>query len=374
MQLIFILKLSNFIKSIFSIIIINFLIIFNSKKVILFYFPRKDLTLKDLNYITDMLDSLKNKCFIIYGHKLNMINKKKFFFINEGFLKYLLNVDLFISNYICDNFPKLSKKIYIHHSLYDTPLTGKKREKETINRLKKYDYIFLSSKNLVESFSNIYLKNYNKKIQIKSTGYPRFDYFNKIIPKKKDSIIIATANFIAYPDHTIINYIEKIIEVIKKNSKFNIIFRPHPANRLLLNNNNQNLNINKILSKYSKDKKVLLDFSEDYSKTYARSLFMITDLSGTAFTYSFLTNCPVIFYSPKEHLFKKNYKNLNHYKDRKKIGYIAKNINGIDLYIKELLSNPNKYKKSISILRKKIDYLGKSKLKTLNEIKNIIKI
>ena len=49
-------------------------------------------------------------------------------------------------------------------------------------------------------------------------------------------------------------------------------------------------------------------------------------------------------------------------------------INGIDLYIKELLSNPNKYKKSISILRKKIDYLGKSKLKTLNEIKNIIKI
>ena len=71
MQLIFILKLSNFIKSIFSIIIINFLIIFNSKKVILFYFPRKDLTLKDLNYITDMLDSLKNKCFIIYGHKLN---------------------------------------------------------------------------------------------------------------------------------------------------------------------------------------------------------------------------------------------------------------------------------------------------------------
>ena len=266
MQLILISRLINFVKSLFSIIIINFLILFNSKKVILFYFPRKDLTLKDIDYITDMLDSLKNKCLVIYGHKLSEINKNNFFFINDRLLKFLFNIDLFISNYICDNFPNKSKRIYIHHSLYDTPLTGKKRERETINRLKKYDSIFLSSKYLVDTFSNFYLKNFEKKIQIKSTGYPRFDYFNKIIPKWKDSIIIAPANFIAYPDYTIIDHVEEIIEVIKKNSKLKIIFRPHPANRLLFDKNNINSNINKLMSKYSKDRKVILDFSDDYSK------------------------------------------------------------------------------------------------------------
>ena len=105
MQLILISRLINFVKSLFSIIIINFLILFNSKKVILFYFPRKDLTLKDIDYITDMLDSLKNKCLVIYGHKLSEINKNNFFFINDRLLKFLFNIDLFISNYFCCHFP-----------------------------------------------------------------------------------------------------------------------------------------------------------------------------------------------------------------------------------------------------------------------------
>ena len=54
-------KLINCIKSIISVLKLNLLINFNLKKVILFYFPRNDLTLKDLNYIDDLLNNLNNK-------------------------------------------------------------------------------------------------------------------------------------------------------------------------------------------------------------------------------------------------------------------------------------------------------------------------
>ena len=92
---------------------------------------------------------------------------------------------------------------------------------------------------------------------------------------------------------------DQIVSVIKKRFKIKIIIRPHPANRKFFYlTNNKNLNITKLIYKYKNDKKVFFDFSEDYSNTYGRSYLMITDLSGTSFTYSFLTKRPVIFFSP----------------------------------------------------------------------------
>ena len=101
---------------------------------------------------------------------------------------------------------------------------------------------------------------------------------------------------------------------------------------------------------------------------------MITDLSSTAFTYSFLTYKPVIFFSPKEKLFKKNYNKLNHFKDRKKIGIVNNNIKSLEKSVVSLLHNSKKFKKSIKDVKSKLDYVGKSKSKTLWEIRKIIEL
>ena len=291
-------KFFNFVSSFLSYIKINLKLFFSKKKTIFFYFPRKDLTLKDLNYIRNLFKDIENKYTIIYGHKLNSLHLNNFYFLNQNFIKYLMNLNLFISNYICDIFPKKTKKIYIHHALYDTPLTGKKNENKTIDRIKKYDYIFLSSKKIVKSFREVF-KIRNKSTEIIATGYPRLDFFfDKVEKRIKKNIIIAPANFLAYPNHTLINDVGKIIELIKKTTKFNIIFRPHPANRNYFLNNFENSPIKNLVLKYSNDQSVKFDYSDDYSRSYAESKLMITDLSATAFTFSFLTFSPVIFYSP----------------------------------------------------------------------------
>ena len=97
----------------------------------------------------------------------------------------------------------------------------------------------------------------------------------------------------------------EILKIIKRKTKLKIVCRPHPANRKHFLNESRTSFKEHILSEIPFLKKVIIDISEDYSKTYKNSAFMITDLSSTAFTYSFLTFNPVIFYSENESVFKK---------------------------------------------------------------------
>ena len=205
-------KFYNSAKSFVSFVQINKLIKKNSKKVIFFYFPRRELTLKDIEYINDLFSDLKKKYLIIFGHKNYKIRLRNFYYLNERFIKYLNNTDLFISNYICDLFPRDTKKIYIHHSLYDTPLTGKKNEKNTIQRLKKYNYIFLSSKKIVKSFKKIFKIN-DKNVKIIPTGYPRLDYFDRLKVGEKKTIIIAPIDSIGFDVSSLLN--NNLIDTIK---------------------------------------------------------------------------------------------------------------------------------------------------------------
>ena len=82
--------------------------------------------------------------------------------------------------------------------------------------------------------------------------------------------------------------------------------------------------------KYENNSRFIFDGSKNYLKTYSNSRFLITDLSGTAYTYSFLTNNPVIFFSNYEKKLRINgYGNLNYFKDRKKIGFVVTSVHSI---------------------------------------------
>ena len=88
--------------------------------------------------------------------------------------------------------------------------------------------------------------------------------------------------------------------------------------------------IKKIVSKYKKNNRFFLDNSKNYFKTYVNSYCLISDLSGTVYTYSFLINRPVIFYSKYEKkLNNLNYYNLNFFRDREKIGVIVDDVNNL---------------------------------------------
>ena len=142
--------------------------------------------------------------------------------------------------------------------------------------------------------------------------------------------------------------INKIINEIN----VEVILRPHPSDR-------QSKEMLKIKNIFYKSEKFKFDTSENYLNVYKKCFCMITDISGTAYTYSFSLESPIIFYTNNK--IEKNLKNYNYVKDRNKIGFISKNTNDLLKKITYINKNKNQFNKSIARLRSNLTNLHKVK-------------
>lgn len=355
-------KFFYYIKSLISIIRLNFS---NDDSCILFYHPSKNLTNITTYYIENAFKKTSNKFKILYGYQnknLKLQEYSNYFFLIQSHLKYLNNLKYFISTYLCDVFPKNAMKIYIHHDIYDTPVVDNSKLSTLKDRLNKYDKILVPNRISKKNFENI-LGKYKKK-DILEIGYIKLDILNhlkknyKKRKKNKKNIIIAPTNIYSFKGFSLIGSLENIIQKILKNTNLHIIVRPHPSNR-------EDQMFKGILDKYRNNQRILFDISENYSQIYLNSEFMITDISGTAYTYAFFTKKPVLFYIDNKKIIEKNnFKKLSFFKDVKKIGDYVNNKNLIDK-IKKIPTDKNKSIKKL--LLKRIPYINKS-LKNLEII------
>lgn len=336
------------------------------KRIIVFYHPNVKLINIHTKFVENLLKH--KKYFVIHLHQNYLLSKKKYFFLINYFCKFIFNSDYFISNNVCDFFSYRSKRIYIHHDIYDTPLIDKKKENNLRLRLSKYQYILLASNITKKIFLDLF-KKYKKKPKIKVIGYFKLDVIlNSKVDKKKinrRSIIIAPTNYLAFKKFSLYRYLDELIGTLLKLNKYNIIFRPHPSNV-------DSSNVIKISNKYSNFKKFYFDRSSDYSKIYLNSLAMITDISGTAYTYAFYTKNPVIFFRTYKKYFEKKFYNLKYFQDRKKIGLIfnsLKNFEKINLVIAKRAI----FKKNILKILNSNFYIGKTKSNFFTFLESISK-
>jgi hypothetical protein len=376
MQLIFLKTYLN-IKTLTNIFFINLVILYyinlKKKKVIFFYHPRNQLTKIHLNYTEELFSILTNKYLIIYGHTVFGMNDRHYYFIKEGFLKFIFNIKIFISNNVCDNFTYKSKKIYIHHDIYDSPLIDPAKKNELVKRLLNYNYLFLPNfktvltfKKYINSFKN---KNKNKKlIKIFDVGYFKLDFLKRKIAKyktKEDSVVIALTDIRHIKSMSLIKEIPSLIHLLLRKTNLKIIFRPYPANRMFLE-------ILEIKNQFKNFKKFIFDDSNDYFKTYIASKCLITDISGTAYTYAFLKKKPVIFFTKYEKILNKyKFSNLNYFKDRKKIGFLSLSQKDTLQLVLNIDKFYNVKNKSIIKLEKEFNYIDKSQIRITNLIENM---
>ena len=359
-------------KSFFSIIVINIKIIyfkFKNKKIIFFYDPVNRHT-QSINYIEDLFDNFGKEFLIFFGFNSPNISGHKNYYMKYNFLKWIYKVDIFLSNNVCDIFTNNSIKIYLHHDIYDSPLIDIKKEKELFQRLTKYDFLFLSNKKSTIMFNNFFDKynsNLNGSIpKIMETGYLKLDYLKKNIKTYNsinNNIVIAPTIREHIKKLSMFDDLKKIIEILLTNTASKVIFRPHPINR------KTHLTL-EIEESFKNDNNFKLDISNDYFDTYLNSMCLITDISGTAYTYAFLTKKPVIFFSKSEELVDEfGYNERSYFKDRDKVGIIVKNLDEVLNAINNIKYIEKEIRISNSRLEKEeIYYLGNSK----NRIKELI--
>ena len=364
--------ISSIIFNLVNVVKINLLILLlklKKKKIIFFYHPKKDLTLIHNYYIEHIFKDYPGKYHIFYGHDTEFKIGKNYFYIKQGYLKFILWVDIFISNNICNNFPTNSKKIYIHHNLYDDPWVSRIKEREMCQRLLKYDFILVGTNESMIRVNEMFLRyNFNSKPIIKEVGYAKLDFLLDRLKnnnKKKDSILIAPTLINNFLELTIIDKIEKIIDNLLIETNFLIILRPHPTDR-------KNSKYVYLKEKYKENIRFSFDVSENYFDTYSRSKLMITDMSGTAYTFAFLVLSPVIFLSIDEKKIDENeYTNYNFYLNRNKIGKVIFDGKEILNTIESIFKDYTLYEKNIFKLRGNMKYLNKTKSEIQNFIENL---
>ena len=314
-------------------------------KVIFFYHPKKNLTKNHINYIDKHFSSYKD-ILTIYG-SLFFFNKKNYYLIKPFFLNFIYGVDFFVTNNVSDQFTRNSNKIYVHHDIFDTPLVESKKEVILCNRLLKYDFIVVASELSKKIFFELF-RNTKSHPKIISFRYLKLDYFQKKMKlskvKKCKTVLIAPTNFRSFPQLSIQKILPSIIKILLKYN-FKVIYRPHPSNR-------EEVIVNKIKYFFSKYNNFYFDQSIDYAETFKSSDILITDLSGTAYTFLVLCSKPVVFYSKHSSVKNFIYKNLNYFRFRSKIGYIVNNNKELIkvLNLKSIYKQKNKSIKKLSNL------------------------
>ena len=156
------------------------------------------------------------------------------------------------------------------------------------------DYFIVPSKTLMK----IYAHHIKDSKRLLPCGYPTLDVaISKYHYQSQNTLTYAptlryadpkrSANLMAFAGFDC-----NLIEWLLKNTHYNISYRAHPINYL-----NNHIFHNLIKQRWQGEKRVNID-NKLGTAFYNYSDFLITDTSGTAFTYSYTTLRPSFFFAP----------------------------------------------------------------------------
>jgi CDP-glycerol glycerophosphotransferase (TagB/SpsB family) len=100
-----------------------------------------------------------------------------------------------------------------------------------------------------------------------------------------------------------------------------VIFRPHPVS---IDDHPDRPVIDQICKLHAENLNFSLDTNEDYTESYSVADLMVTDLSGTGFTFSFTFGRPCIFFSPNVEA-ERGLRGIQ-FETRHRIGAVVRNI------------------------------------------------
>ena len=169
-----------------------------------------------------------------------------------------------------------------------------------------YDYILCGGPHHLDSFRERALRH---PVLLGKTlvpaGYPKLDLMLASHSTKRRPTDPSARSTVVYaPTHissvneclaSLCHYGEAIINALLAEGH-RVIFRPHPVSF----DDQDRPVIDRICQLHADNPNFSLDMSKDYTESYSLADLMVTDLSGTGFTFSFSFGRPCIFFSPND--------------------------------------------------------------------------
>lgn len=187
------------------------------------------------------------------------------------------------------------------------------------NTFDGYDYIYCTGKHHIEEFRELFRnKGLSGKCLIPG-GYPTLDAFLERTQKldtPNSNLVIIAPTLLSYATENVslMTHVHQLVAWLVSNG-WSVIFRPHPIN---LEAGNKYLPIfERLIDSYQDCHAFEVDRSNDYLESYSRSSLMISDVSGTAYTYALGFGRPVVFFEKTED---SNFARGLLYKNRHRVG------------------------------------------------------
>jgi len=336
------------------------------RKTVSVYFPDSAYR-EQVGDILSKLRALNYDAITFVGTICNDKHEKgrNVYYGGHGIIEQMDFVDLFICATYAHDLPENAKKVYFMHDIHDSPVS---KEEDILQMISEYDYHFAPSPSVLERVKQQinqakaagYLKE-EKEIGLIPGGYIKLDQNLKLFEKyKKEEKVLIHAptvmdadieEYACLPRHS-----EEIVGALLENfPDYKVIFRPHPHTA-------ETAQALHIVEKYKDNSRFIFDDNASfYMSNYAKSALMITDFSGTAFTYAFTTLRPVVFFSHNENAFQNKFYDFKFVKDRDKIGVVAQNIDELTKNIRLLLKEKSGFESRIKEYRDSLIYnLGHS--------------
>ncbi len=248
--------------------------------------------------------------------------------------------------------PFFSKKIQFDHNQDGIDVSSG-------STFDEYDYIFCSGKLQINDCKVLFTRRKLRNKCLIPGGYLKLDRLKNNTKTTDSGFLIYAPTLTLYNQSNNVNGIYEIntmyslqtsgFEIIKSliDSDYKVIFRPHPGD---LKEYSQGYPyVKRILNTYKGHPQLFFDDSKDYFETYQSSALMISDISGTAFTYAYVFEKPVILFLPNQSDLSIDVENLS------SIGYqfgdrcetLVHTTDDLKIKVKDILENPEVYRERV---------------------------
>lgn len=165
------------------------------------------------------------------------------------------------------------------------------------------DYIFCAGEHQIPDFVKLSKQRKLAGKVLIPGGYPKLDSQLRWLAdcrqgaaENRQGKVIVYAPTHVYPVNERLASLRRYGEDIVKSlldSGFTVIFRPHPVSF----KDEDKVIVEKICTEHENNPCFSLDRSKNYMESYARADLMVTDLSGTGFTFAFTFQRPAVFFA-----------------------------------------------------------------------------
>ena len=259
-------------------------------------------------------------------------------------------VDVFLTPVIVSGLPARAKKVYFLHDIHDSPLGDEATTRKISEALREFDYVFLPSQASVDLFKQVVplaRTGADQPLTLIAGGYPKLDRLRDYFQthQRDARTLIYAPTVIGYGFDEVVSlpgHGDAIIDaVLQRIPDYKLIFRPHPHTLHLPV-------VRALAAKYQDHPRFVFDDNASfYMDHYSEAALMISDVSGTAFTYAFATERPVVFFSPDEAAVRAKFAGLRYVKDREQIGCVVTDVIDLVDKINLILRHRDEYQAAV---------------------------